>query len=184
MSFVKYLISKQFRNQILIAIILLGVGFYTLATWLELTTNHDQKIQVPDLSKLSLDEVRTTLTELNLRFEVLDSASFNPNFPKQSVISQSPEKDSFVKENRNIYLTLNPSKYGMVRIHDFYGKTKNEVIAQLKSNGFVVGKTFYVYDIGENVVRKLQHKGKIIKEGDKLERQSVIDLIVGNGGRR
>lgn len=184
MSFVKYLISKQFRNQLIIATVLLGVGFYALVGWLKITTNHNEQIQVPDLSRLNVEEVKSRLGELNLRFEVIDSASYNPAFPKRSVISQSPENGAFVKENRNIYLTLNPSKYGNVLIQEFYGKTKNEVIAQLKSSGFIIGKILFIPDIGKNVVRKLKSNGKNLKEGDKLEQQSVIDVILGNGKRR
>jgi beta-lactam-binding protein with PASTA domain len=184
MSFVKYLISKQFRNQLIIAVLLLGIGFYSLVSWLRITTNHNEQIQVPDLSRLNIEMVKSKLIELNLRFEVIDSASYNPNFPKRSVISQSPDKGAFVKEHRNIYLTLNPSKYGNVQIEDFYGKTKFEVIAQLKSSGFIIGRILFIPDIGKNVVRKLKFNGKNLKEGDELEQQSVIDIILGNGKGR
>jgi spore coat polysaccharide biosynthesis predicted glycosyltransferase SpsG len=54
-----------------------------LKWWLGFTTNHKQKIQVPDLNKMSLTEVETTLKELNLDFIVIDSASYNPNYPKK-----------------------------------------------------------------------------------------------------
>lgn len=181
MSFVKYLISKQFRIQLLIAGLIFVIGYFGLIFWLKSTTNHNEQIQVPDLSKLSIEEVEVKLDELNLRFEVIDSASYNPNFPKRSVISQSPEKDSYVKEKRNIYITLNPSSYGKVKIEEFYGKTKFEVIAQLKSSGFVIGDILFVPDRGRNVVRRLRCDGKTIKEGDRIEKQSTIDLIVGNG---
>tara|TARA_B100000809_G_scaffold266843_1_gene332125 strand:+ start:10689 stop:11243 length:555 start_codon:yes stop_codon:yes gene_type:complete len=184
MSFVKYLISKQFRNQLIIAVLLLGIGFYSLVSWLKITTNHNEQIQVPDLTRLHIKEVKSKLIELNLRYEVIDSASYNPSYPKRSVISQSPDKGAFVKENRNIYLTLNPSKYGKVPIQEFYGNTKYEVIAQLKSSGFIIGQISFIPDIGKNVVRKLKSNGKSLKEGDQLERQSVIDIILGNGKGR
>lgn len=184
MSFAKYLISKQFRNQLIIAALLLGFGFYGLVTWLKITTNHNQQIQVPDLTKLDIEEVKTKLLGLNLRYEVIDSASYNPSYPKRSVISQSPDSGSFVKEHRNIYLTLNPSKYGKVQIQEFYGKTKYEVIAQLKSSGFKIGKILFIPDIGKNVVRKLSFNGKTLNEGEKLEQQSVIDITLGNGKGR
>jgi len=184
MSFIKYIKSKHFLKQIVLVIILLVLGFLGLSNWLKVTTNHDQKIQVPDLSRLHLDKVQTLLEELDLRFEVIDSASFNPKYKKKSVIDQSPVKGSFVKENRKIYLTLNPSKYGDVQIQEFYGKTKNEVEAQLRSAGFVIGVYSYIPDLGKNVVRKLQYKGKEIKQGTKLPKKSVIDLVMGDGKRK
>ena len=177
----KYLVSKQFLLQVLIAVILLGISFLGLVYWLNVTTNHGEEIEVPDLSRLNIEEVDLKLAALNLRAEVIDSASYNPNYPKKSVISQSPEKFALVKANRKIYLTLNPSKYGQVQIQEFYGKTKNEVIAQLKSSGFEIGRILFIPDIGRNVVRKLQSNGKQLKEGDKLDKHSKIDVILGNG---
>ena len=155
---------------------------FLLQWWLGFTTNHDQKIQVPDLNKMGLFEVEKKLEELNLTYEIIDSASYNPDFPKKSVIEQTPEAGDFVKEKRKIYLTLNPSKYKDVAIPDLNGKTKRQAITHLRSIGFSVGENFtYVPDIGKDVVRGLKHKGKQIGLGDKLPKKSVIDLILGDG---
>ena len=43
-------------------------------------------------------EVKQKLTELNLDLKVMDSASYNPNYPNKSVIEQSPKAGDFVKE--------------------------------------------------------------------------------------
>jgi len=184
MSLIKYLLSKQFFVQVFMAIVIMGISFFGLGNWLQVTTNHDEEIEVPDLSKLSIEEVYVRLKVLNLRFEVIDSAIYNPHYPKKSVISQSPKKLSHVKGNRKIYLTINPSKYGKVQIQEFYGKTKNEVIAQLKSSGFEIGKVLFIPDIGRNVVRGLKSNGKTLKKGDKLDKHSKIDVVLGNGIRR
>jgi len=184
MGFIKYLFSKQFLKQLLIASVLFVALFFGLNTWLQLTTNHEQQIQVPDLSKLNISEVELELGELNLHYEVIDSSSYNSSYPKKSVIDQSPDKNSFVKENRTIYLTLNPSKYGDVEIQEFYGKTKKEVIAELKSLGFEIGKIYFIPDLGKNVVRKMKCNGKYLKVGTKLPKHSVKNLILGNGKRR
>lgn len=181
MSLGKYIISKQFLIQLSIAVVMLIIVFFGLVNWLTATTNHNEEIKVPDLAKLSVDVAEEKLAVLNLRMEVIDSASYNPNFPKKSVINQFPEKEALVKENRKIYLTLNPSKYGKVEIQEFYGKTKNEVIAQLKSSGFTIGRILFIPDIGRNVVRRLKCDGKLLKQGDKIEKHSEIDVILGNG---
>ena len=184
MNFIKFLFSMQFLKQVGIAILLVVIGLFGLSKFLHFTTNHDQKIQVPELSNMSIDKVALVLEELDLRFEVIDSASYNPKFQKKSVIEQSPIGGQFVKEKRKIYLTLNPSKYGDITILDFYGKTKNEVEAQLKSVGFVIGEYQFIRDLGKNVVRKLRYKGKNLSKGDKLPKKSVIDLVLGDGKGR
>ena len=182
MSVVQFLKSKSFFKQIAIAIIGLLLVIFVLKYWLGITTNHSQKIQVPNLHKMSLEDVARKLKELNLDFKVIDSASFNPKYPKKSVIEQTPEEGDFVKEKRKIYLTLNPSKYRDVSIPDLNGKTKRQAISHLRSIGFNIGTNFtYVTDIGKDVVRGLRYNSKVLNQGDKLPLNSIINLVLGDG---
>ncbi len=182
MSILQFLKSKSFFKQIAIAIVGLVIIIFGLKFWLNITTNHDQKIQVPDLHKLTITDAERTLKELDLDFKVIDSASYNPNYPKKSVIEQSPEAGDFVKEKRKIYLTLNPSKYRDVSVPNLNGRTKRQAISQLKAIGFIVGTKYtFVKDIGKDVVRGLRHKGKILHENDKLPKNSIIELVLGDG---
>jgi len=185
MDFLNFLKSKTFLKQIIFAIVALIIFIFMVQWWLGYTTNHKQKIQVPDLHKLTISEVEEKLKELDLDYKVIDVANFNPEYPKESVIEQNPEVGSFVKEKRKIYLTLNPAKYRDIEIPDLNGKTKRQAITHLRSIGFKVGDNFiYVPDIGKDVVRGLRHKGKQIALGDKLPKNSIIDLILGDGTRR
>lgn len=184
MSIFQFLKSKTFFKQIAFAIIGFIVVIFSLKFWLNSTTNHDQKIQVPELHKLTISEAERTLKELNLDFKVIDSASYNPTYPKRSVIEQSPEAGDFVKEKRKIYLTLNPSKYRDITIPDLNGRTKRQAVSELQAIGFIVGTKFsYVRDIGKDVVRGLRHNGKIINPNDKLPKNSIIQLVLGDGRR-
>jgi beta-lactam-binding protein with PASTA domain len=182
MSIFKFLKSKSFFKQIAIAVIGFVILFFGLKFWLNITTNHDQKIQVPYLHKLTIKEAEGKLTALNLDFKVIDSASYNPEYPKKSVIEQSPEAGDFVKEKRKIYLTLNPSKYRDITIPDLNGRTKRQAISELQAIGFIVGTEFtYVKDIGKDVVRGLRHKDKILNPNDQLPKNAIIDLVLGDG---
>ena len=185
MSLIQFLKSKTFFVQIAIAIVGLLLFVFVLKFWLGVTTNHNQKIQVPDLQKLTLDEVDRMLKELDLDYKIIDSASFNPDYPKKSVIEQTPEAGDFVKEKRKIYLTLNPSKYRDVSMPDLNGRTKRQASSQLRAMGLNVGTNYtFVNDIGKDVVRGLRFKGKIVNEGDKLPLNSIVDLVLGNGRGR
>ena len=177
-----FLKSVSFLKQLIIAIISLLVFIFILKWWLGMTTNHGQKIQVPNLHKLSLEEVESKLKELNLAYVIIDSASYNPDYPKKSVIEQNPEEGDFVKENRKIYLTLNPSKYRDIEIPDLNGRTKRQATTHLQSIGFIVGaEVTWVKDLGKNVVRGLTHDGVKVAPGDKLPKQSTINLVLGDG---
>ncbi|MDB2385660.1 PASTA domain-containing protein, partial [Polaribacter sp.] len=126
MSFFKFIKSKIFFLQIAIAVMLVLAVVFGLQFWLTKTTNHEQKIEVPNLHKLSLSDVKQKLNEIDLSYIIIDSASYNPDYPKKSVIEQTPEAGDFVKEKRKIYLTLNPSKYRDVTIPDLNGRTKRQ----------------------------------------------------------
>lgn len=182
MSIFKFIKSKLFFKQIVILFVGLIVIVFGLKTWLKITTNHDQKIEVPDLHKLSLEETEKRLKALNLGFIVIDSASYNPTYPKISVIEQNPAAGDFVKEKRKIYITLNPSKYRDVTIPDLNGRSKRQAISELQAIGFIVSTEFtYVKDIGKDVVRGLRHQGKIINPNDHLPKNSIIELVLGDG---
>ena len=182
MSIIQFFKSKTFFKQIAFAIIGAVVFVFFLKFWLNVTTNHDQRIQVPDLQKLTITEAERTLKELNLDFVVKDSARYNPTYPKKSVIEQNPLAGAFVKEKRKIYLSLNPSKYRDITIPNLNGRTKRQAISELQAIGFIVGTNFtYVNDIGKDVVRGLKHKGKIVNANDKLEKNSIIQLVLGDG---
>ena len=143
MSFIKFLFTRVFIKQLLIAGITLSTCVILILFWLKSTTNHGQKIEVPNLDRLSLDMAEEKLAELDLRFVVLDSSNYNPNFPKYSVIEQIPEAGEFVKENRKIYLTLNRSGYVFLEVPNVIGKTRRQAAPTLVSMGFKIGKIEY-----------------------------------------
>ncbi len=181
MSFVKFLVSKTFLKQIVLAIIIVIALIFLTRWWLGQTTNHDERIAVPNVKGMTLDLVAQELENAKLRYFIIDSANFNPDYPKYSVIEQEPYAGKFVKENRQIYLVLNPSGYQKMTVPPIIGKTRRQAEPTLKALGFEVGSISYIDWIGEDEVRELRHKGKRVKPGDRLEKTSVIDLVLGNG---
>jgi len=184
MSFIKFLFSKVFVKQLFIAVVVLLLLVFLILYWLKFTTNHNIEIEVPDLAKMSLDDAVKKLEKNDLRLEVLDSANFNPDYPKYSVIEQIPAAGNKVKENRKIYITLNPSGYRKVEIPPLSGRTKRQVEPTLRALGFEIGQIIYKPDMAKDRVLELRHKGKEILPGDILQITSVIDLVLGDGKER
>ncbi len=181
MNLLQYLKSKEFlRTLIAIGVIVL-ILIFGLMKWLNYHTKHDEKIIVPNLEQLSLLETEKALQKVNLNYVVIDSAIFNPKFPPKTVIEQNPAGGDFVKENRKIYLTLNPSGYRKITVPDVIDQTKRQVVVQLKSIGFRIGKERYIPDLGKDVVRGLEINNKEINPGDKLPKNTLIDLVLGDG---
>ncbi len=148
-----------------------------------MTTNHGDFEMVPDLKGKSVSVAEIALKQNKLVMKIQDSANYNPNYPKYSVIEQEPVAGTKVKENRKIYLTLNPSGYRKIEVPNLNERTFRQAKPTLEALGFKVGKTTYVDNIGKNLVLKMKHKGKTLHGGDRLEKTSTIDLVLGNGNR-
>ncbi|MAO44952.1 MAG: PASTA domain-containing protein [Leeuwenhoekiella sp.] len=181
MGFFKFIFSKVFLKQLLLALLVLVLLVFGLLYWLRASTNHDQRIAVPDLSKMSLSLVQQELENADLNYVVIDSSNYNPDFPTFSVIEQNPAAGKFVKEGRKIYLVLNPSGYRKIEIPELVGRTQRQVEPTLLALGFKIGKIDYRDHISSDEVLELRHDGKTLKVGDALRKTSVIDLVVGNG---
>lgn len=185
MSLFKFLSSKTFLKQIVIALILIVVLIFGATQWLSMTTNHGETIKVPDLSKLSLDIVEKKLDEVHMRYEVLDSANYNPDYPAFSVIEQNPKAGSMVKENRKIYLKVNPSDYIDVEIpENMVSRTLRQVQPTLEAMGFKIGEIIEKPDWAKGAVLELRHEGETLEAGDMLKKNSIIDIVISDGSLR
>lgn len=184
MKFFKFIFSKAFLLQLIIAAVVTVVLVFGTLKYLDIKTDHNETVEVPDLSKFELDIVDKKLEEMNLRREVLDSANYNPNYPPYSVLDQVPKPGKQVKENRKIYLTLNPSGFIDVEIpQGLIRQTRRQVEPTLIALGFQIGDVIMKPDIAKGAVLGLRHKGETIKAGDKLPKTSTIDLVVGDGSK-
>ena len=181
MSFVRFLMTKTFLKQLGLALVVV-IGFVMLVLfYLRISTNHNQKIQVPDLAKMTLDEADAALTDLDLRWEIIDTTNYNPDYPKKSVIEQLPKAGSYVKENRTIYLTVNRSDYRSLPVPNVVGRTRRQAEPTLISLGFKIGSVSYRPYIAKDEVLQLRHKGELLKPGELLQKTAVIDLVLGDG---
>ena len=140
-----------------------------------------ESVEVPNLIGKTLDQVDIDLKSLDLSFVILDSARYNSSFKPLSVIDHQPISGAKVKVNRKIYLTINPSGYNEITIPKIIRTTIRQATQRLESSGFVIGEIEYVDDIGKDEIIEISHKGELINEGDKLLKNSVIDLTLGNG---
>ncbi|WP_159019433.1 PASTA domain-containing protein [Algibacter sp. L3A6] len=183
MSIIKFLVSKTFFKQLALAIVAIVVLCFIMLKWLNVSTNHGEFETVPDLKGKSINVAEIELGENNLVMQIQDSANFNPNYPKFSVIEQEPQSGTQVKENRKIYLTLNPSGYRKIEVPDLKERTYRQAKPTLEALGFKVGKLTYENNIAEDMVLRMTYKGKTIEPSDKLEKTSVINLVLGNGKR-
>jgi beta-lactam-binding protein with PASTA domain len=181
MSLPKYLISRVFLVQVFLAVLIIAVLGFLFMHWLTFTTDHGNEITVPNLSKLTEEQVEEKLDELDLDYVLLDSVNYKSDFPKFSVVQQDPLPGEKVKVGRKVYIKINSSGFSSVKVPDLIEKTYREAVPTLKALGLEEGTITYVPNLGKDMVLEMRYKGRNINPGDKVLKSSKIDLVLGDG---
>ncbi len=175
---------NSFIKIILNAVIVVGLSYglyhFIFNIWLSSYTNHNQFVEVPDLSKMSVSEATATLDDLGLTYEV-DSVRFDPAIKPFAIMDFYPTAESRVKEGRRIFIKSNPRTYRPVELPDLIGKSKRLAFTQLDISGLKVGSIIYEPDLAKDAVLKILYKGRILKAGEVLPRFATVDLVLGRG---
>lgn len=181
MTLRQYLTSKSFFKQLLLAFGIIIVLVFLILQWLSYATDHGNEITVPDLRKLTEQQVEEKLDELNLGYVLLDTVDYNKDFPKYTVVQQDPLPGAKVKDGRKIYIKVNSADFGMVTIPDLIEKTLRQAEPSLVALGLEIGKKTYKPYLGKDMVLEMYADGKKLKPGDKVKKASKIDLVLGDG---
>ncbi len=180
MDLLKFLTSRLFLKQLLIAVsVILFISIFTLL-FLRIYTRHGQALSVPDLSGFSIPEADSLLTARKLRYQIVDSV-FNANLIRGTIIDQNPSPEFKVKENRTIFLTINAFNPEIIRMPNIVGVSLRQARAIMETAGLNIGKLTYVPDIAVNNVLQQKFNGNVIEEGDSIVKGSQIDLVLGRG---
>ncbi|MDC1401712.1 hypothetical protein N8333_00480, partial [Flavobacteriaceae bacterium] len=78
MNFFRFLFSKVFVKQLVYAFLVTCLVLVGVYYGLNLVTQNNEHVTVPDVETLSLQEIPSIFERYELRYEVLDSAKFNP----------------------------------------------------------------------------------------------------------
>ena len=181
MSFKKYITSRVFLAQLLAALAIMAVLAYLFFHWITFITNHGDEITVPNLSKLNPEQVEEKLDELDLDYQIIDTVDYRSDFPKLTVVEQEPTSGSKVKGGRTIYIKLNASTFKMVSVPDLIEKTYRQAVPTLKAVGLQEGSIKYVPYLGKDMVLEMWINGKKIKAGEKVLKNTKVDLVLGDG---
>ena len=177
-KFISYLKTTSFRNNVIAAmltvIVLLMVAFFSLRYY----TKHGQGLNVPELKGLNYTQAIEKLETLGLRYEV-DSV-YIMDSPPGIVIDQDPVANTFVKDNRTIYLTINTAQAPNSKFPDVEFKSLREAQALIESFGFKLGDTTLRPDVSTDVLQAT-FGGQVIRAGESLPKGSRIDLVLGDG---
>lgn len=181
MSIRKFITSKAFFINIALAVIIIVVISFASLRWMKSSTNHGQKIAVPELRKMKVDAAEGVLDAVQLKLVILDTLDYDKSVPPLSIIEQDPVAGAGVKENRKIYVKINAAGYSKITLPDLNQLTFRQAIATVEAMGLNLGTTTYQSYIGRDVVLQVRQNGKTLKAGDKVLKASKLDFVLGDG---
>lgn len=138
-------------------------------------TNYNEGVTVPDVTKLSLEEAETLLTDYGLRFEVHDRRAHSA-YPANYVIDQSPSPRQLVKPNRKVYLTVNTESTPQVEVPNVVNLSYRNARLQLENSGLTIGSTSYESNRFKNTILR-----QSVAPGDTVDRGTAVNLVVSDG---
>ena len=167
--------------------ILIGLG---VLWYLKIYTNHDSDlIEVTDLSGKDSNDALKYLENIGLEGEVTDTV-YKDGVEKLAVINQNPAPGMMVKPGRKVYLVININSIPMVSVPDLANKSslsqaRNVLIRKhLKLGKLTEQISSFVKSKNDQPILAQYYPGtdKPIKPGTMVERNSLIDLVVGISG--
>ena len=150
--------------------------------FLNLVTQHNDELSVPDFTNMSIAEAEEVAHDAGMRIEVTDSV-FVKRMKRGAVYRQNPPAGSNVKKGRRIVLTINAVNAKKVTMPNLVGHSLRQAKAELMSRGLVLSKLVYEQDMATNNVLRQMMDGKEIEPGTMIDSESVIELVLGLNDR-
>ena len=162
---------------LILAVILIAITLFCLNKY----TRHNESIEVPDLKGLQVQDAASIIASSSLRYEVVDSV-YNQDGVPGAIVEQIPLGKSHVKEGRTIYLTVQAKSEQLVSMPDLDDASLRQAEALLKALGFSRINIEKVPSQYQDLVFGVAYRGVTVKAGQKIPKNSVLTLRVGDGG--
>ncbi|MGV6860324.1 MAG: PASTA domain-containing protein [Putridiphycobacter sp.] len=180
-KFFSFFISKKYLinlGAILVVwlIVIFGTSFY-----LDSYTNFGEKIKVPSLYKIHVEDLDELFKNTNITYTIVDSV-YMEDWPKGTVCWQHPHPtDStgeYVKSGREIQVSIVPLKPKLMKVPSVVEKSKRMGEALLESMGFRTTVSFQPSNDGDGFILDQKINGKSITKDTKAVKGTVIELVV------
>lgn len=176
----KKVFNHYIIKNVLILFFLTVFLFYGMLVLIRHYTHHGEALPVPDVTGMSVAEAGKLLEAQKMRWHLSDSIYVTSVKPG-AVVNQNPEPGTKVKENRNVFLTMNALASEKITMPNVVDLSFRQAKTMLESQGLMLGKLTYVPDIAKDYVLKQLYRGKEIRKGTQIPKGSEIQLVLGRG---
>lgn len=170
--------AKRLVRNLVVAVVLVVVMLVGAMIFLNVVTQHNKEISVPDFSNMTVVEAEQAADKAGVRVEVKDSV-FVKRMKRGAVYRQNPVAGAKVKNGRRVVLTINAVNAKKVTMPNLVGLSLRQAKAELMSRGLVLNRLVYVKDMATNNVIKQIRGAREIEPGTMIDSESKIDLVLG-----
>lgn len=178
MSFLGFLLKKNFYIHLGISVILTVILFLIVIASLRAYTRHGEAYTVPELVGLTLNQLHENEVTRVFHFVVTDSVFDNSLLPG-SVIKQNPSAGSKAKEGRTIYLTTVSYIPKMSIMPELKDLTVRQAVTTLRTSGLKIRRIIFTPYFAGNSVLGQYFNGDTLLAGTEILEGSEIDLLAG-----
>jgi beta-lactam-binding protein with PASTA domain len=178
MSLKKFLFSRTFLIQLIIAAVVIAALLFITMKGLKIYTNHGESYPVPDFAGLQKEEAAQIASNQKLLVEVIDSVYLNDMAPG-AIIDQVPEAGFRVKENRTIFLTVNSTQPEQVTIPKLTDISYRQAQVLIENSGLEIGQISYQPSEYNDLVLNVQIDAENVRPGQKVDKGTSVDLTIG-----
>ena len=182
----RYFNKKRRHNIAVISLNILGLVavvsliLYFTFSWLDSYTRHNEAYAVPNVCGMSIEQAQEELRKNNIDCKVAEYR-YQAGVPGEQVLEQYPKAGWLVKEGRKISVVLSTDTAPLVDIPNVIDNSSlSQAVAQLEGKGFQVELVEYI-DGEKDWVYELHYKGKKLKNGQSVPKNSKVVLYVGSG---
>lgn len=180
MSWLKFIFSKAFLLNVIIALVLVAVALFAGMQYLNTFTHHGEELSVPDFSGYHYSELKSIAESHAMRVQIIDSVYYSEADPGV-VISQNPKPNARVKENRKIYITINANKPPSISLPALEDLSLRQALSILQTVGLESGKLLYEPNICMNCVIRMEMDSVEVEAGTSISKGDTVDLVLGKG---
>lgn len=184
MNFLKFLLTKAFWMNVLIAMGVVLIGYFVLYFYLDGFTRHDEKVKVPNVVGEKVEDLDDLLEKKGFRYQLLDSI-FDRSKPKGIIVEQKPISDAWVKEGRKIYITINARSNKKIKLNldNIIQSSVRGAIDNLSSVDVEIKSIEYKSYVYNDIVLAVKSaSGRELKNNSVIDAGSKIILVVGQTG--
>lgn len=181
MGLFSFLKSKSFFLSIIAAVAIIVVLAFGALKFLDIYTRHGQEIEIPNLFKMSIEDAEKLLLESDFEIVVIDTVDFTTDVPPSTIAWQDPAPKTFVKSGRKIYVKVNAKNYSSIRLPKLENRSFRHALQNIEILGLVKGEVTYEADFAKDIVLRVEQDGRILREGDKVLKNSKINFVLGDG---